>query len=114
MATSTDKVIILTGASRGIGLAMARFLLQQEKAKHKLVVVARTAGPLEELRKAYPGRVEVLVGDLGDFDVSLGGLGELRDSPSFFFGREGGWRVRGGCFIQALVFPFPSRRNKLN
>jgi len=64
---AAEKVIILTGASRGIGLAIAHYLL---KEKHnKLVVVARTAGPLEELKKQYPGQVEVLVGDLADFAV---------------------------------------------
>lgn len=60
------KVIILTGASRGIGLAIAHYLL---KESHKLVVVARTAAPLEELKKQYPGQVEVLAADLADFSV---------------------------------------------
>ncbi|CAG8948707.1 hypothetical protein HYFRA_00001828 [Hymenoscyphus fraxineus] len=61
---SDSKVIILTGASRGIGLAIAQFLL---KASHKLVLVARTAEPLEKLKKEFPGQVEILVADLADF-----------------------------------------------
>ncbi|KFZ13565.1 hypothetical protein V501_03645 [Pseudogymnoascus sp. VKM F-4519 (FW-2642)] len=56
----TSKVIILTGASRGIGLAAAKFLLQEG---HRLVVVARTAGPMEELKGGFPGKVEIVVGD---------------------------------------------------
>jgi len=61
------KVIILTGASRGIGLAIAHFLLQRS---HKLVVVARSEPPLRELEKQYNGQVAVLPGDLAD--LSLG------------------------------------------
>ncbi|KFY08834.1 hypothetical protein V492_05880 [Pseudogymnoascus sp. VKM F-4246] len=57
---STSKVIILTGASRGIGLAAAKFLLQEG---HRLIVVARTAGPMEELKGGFPGKVEIVVGD---------------------------------------------------
>lgn len=65
---ATPKVIILTGASRGIGMAMAHYLL---KAGHKLVVVARTEKPLDELKQQYPGQVEVLVADVAkDSSVS--------------------------------------------
>jgi len=60
------KVIILTGASRGIGLAIAHFLLKQS---HKLVVVARSEQPLRELGKQYKGNVAVLTGDLADFSL---------------------------------------------
>ena len=63
-----SKVIILTGASRGIGRAIAHYLLKQG---HRLVVVARTEAPLRELEKQYNGQVVVLTGDLADF--SLGG-----------------------------------------
>lgn len=60
------KVIILTGASRGIGLAIAHFLLKQS---HKLVVVARSEQALRELEKQYNGNVAVLTGDLADFSL---------------------------------------------
>ncbi|RDW66920.1 NAD(P)-binding protein-6 [Coleophoma crateriformis] len=63
---SDPKVIIVTGASRGIGLATARFLL---KGSNKVVVVARTAGPLEKLKEEFPGQVEFLAADLADFSV---------------------------------------------
>ena len=67
MATKS-KVLIVTGASRGIGLATAHFLL---KKSHRLVVVARSEGPLHALEKEYPDdQVEILTGDLSD--LSLG------------------------------------------
>ena len=64
---ASSKVVILTGASRGIGLAAAHYLLKQS---HKLVVVARSEQPLRDLEKQYPEQVAVLVGDLSD--LSLG------------------------------------------
>ncbi|TVY48559.1 putative oxidoreductase [Lachnellula occidentalis] len=63
-AMSESKVIVLTGASRGIGLAIAEYLL---KTSHKLVLVARSAEPLEKLKSEYPGQVEYLAVDLADF-----------------------------------------------
>ena len=62
----STKNILLTGASRGIGLAIARFLL---KDSHKVFLVARTAAPMEALKKEFPGQVEFLAADLGDFEV---------------------------------------------
>lgn len=64
---ASSKVVILTGASRGIGLAAAHYLLKQS---HKLVVVARSEQPLRDLEKQYPEQVAVLAGDLSD--LSLG------------------------------------------
>jgi short-subunit dehydrogenase len=65
---SPSKVIILTGASRGIGLAVAEYLL---KASQRLVLVARSAEPLENLKKQYPGQVETITADLSDLSVSF-------------------------------------------
>lgn len=65
-AMASSKVIILTGASRGIGLAAAHYLL---KRSHKLVVVARSEPPLRDLEEQYPGQVAVLAGDLADFSL---------------------------------------------
>ncbi|KAF2271817.1 NAD(P)-binding protein [Westerdykella ornata] len=62
-----EKVIILTGASRGIGQAIAQYLLSRN---HKLVVISRTLSALDQLRSQYPDHVEVLAGDLSD--LSLG------------------------------------------
>jgi short-subunit dehydrogenase len=63
---ANPKTIILTGASRGIGLAIAHFLL---KASHKVFLVARTEEPLIELKNEYPGQAEFLAADLADFKV---------------------------------------------
>lgn len=63
---SNSKVIILTGASRGVGLAIAHYLLRQS---HRLVVVARSEQPLRELEKQYAGQVAVIAGDLSDFSL---------------------------------------------
>jgi len=63
---ASSKSLILTGASRGIGLAIAEFLL---KESHCLFLVARTKEPLEKLKKEFPGQVEFLVGDLKDFQL---------------------------------------------
>lgn len=63
---ASSKVIIITGASKGMGLAMAHYLLQRS---HKVVVVARSAEPLEALKQKYPGQVAALAGDLSDFSV---------------------------------------------
>lgn len=64
---STSKVIILTGASRGVGQAIAHYLLRHQ---HRLVVVARSEQPLRELEQQYTGQVAVLTGNLAD--LSLG------------------------------------------
>src|SRR6266536_6317141 len=83
----TGKTIILTGASKGkthhaqrntyapitnitpgVGLAIAKFLLQSPQSCN-LVVLARTQGPLDELKSQYPKQVEVLTGDLGKFGL---------------------------------------------
>lgn len=51
----------------GIGLAIAHFLL---KDKHRLVVVARSKAPLEELKTQYPEQVQAITGDLGDVSLA--------------------------------------------
>jgi NAD(P)-dependent dehydrogenase (short-subunit alcohol dehydrogenase family) len=62
----SEKVVIITGASRGIGSAIARYLL---KEGHKVFLVARTAEPLESLEKEFKGQVAIFAGDLGDLKV---------------------------------------------
>lgn len=62
----TSKVIVLTGASRGIGLAIAKYLLNQSS---KVILVARSEQPLRELEKQYRSQVEVVVGDFADLTL---------------------------------------------
>ncbi|OAA60557.1 short chain dehydrogenase reductase [Niveomyces insectorum RCEF 264] len=59
-----SKVVIVTGASRGIGLAVARHLLAHA---HKVVLVARTAAPLAALKNEFPSQVEYMTVDATDF-----------------------------------------------
>ncbi len=66
-----SKVIIVTGASRVIGLAVAKHLLQ---AMHQVVLVSRTQTELEALQKQYPSQVAYLAADLTDFDVRFSGI----------------------------------------
>lgn len=79
ISMASSKVIILTGASRGIGLAAANYLLEQS---HKLVVVARSEPPLRELEKQYPEQVAVLAGDLSDLSFGDKAVGLAIDRYS--------------------------------
>lgn len=58
------KTLIVTGASRGIGLAAARYLIDHS---HNVVVLARGKEALEKLQSEYPKQVRVVVGDMADF-----------------------------------------------
>ncbi|KAM4063732.1 short chain dehydrogenase [Hirsutella rhossiliensis] len=55
------KVFIVTGASKGIGVAVTRHLLQQS---HKVVLAARSQEPLEAIKQSHPGQVEYVAGDM--------------------------------------------------
>ncbi|KAL2833746.1 hypothetical protein BDW59DRAFT_138129 [Aspergillus cavernicola] len=62
------KTIIVTGASRGIGLAITKYLLSSPSA-HNVVVIARSIAPLQDLKNTYPHQVAVLDGDLADLTL---------------------------------------------
>jgi hypothetical protein len=62
-----EKTIIVTGASRGIGLAVAKSLLE---ASHNVVLISRSAEPLQELKERYPSKVACLAADMTAEDVS--------------------------------------------
>ncbi|KAM7208920.1 hypothetical protein V8F20_000798 [Naviculisporaceae sp. PSN 640] len=57
----TSKVIIVTGAGRGIGLAIANYLL---KSSHKVVLASRSEPELQQLKNQFPSQVVYLAADL--------------------------------------------------
>ena len=61
------KVLIVTGASRGIGLAVAKYLLN---ASHKVVLVSRSQKQLQTIKDQFPSQVQFLAADLTDMAVS--------------------------------------------
>ena len=67
VAANTDKVYVVTAASRGLGLGMVEGLLKQE---HTVVVAAaRNPGKAEALQKLasqYKGRVHLVTLDTSD------------------------------------------------
>ncbi|SPO00192.1 related to human corticosteroid 11-beta-dehydrogenase [Cephalotrichum gorgonifer] len=62
-----SKVVIVTGASRGIGLAIATSLL---KSSHRVVLTARSEDDLAKVKASYPGLVEYVAGDLTEPEVA--------------------------------------------
>ena len=60
------KTIIVTGASKGIGLAVRNYLLARN---HNLVLVARSRTVLDELEARSSGHVEIQCGDFTDFNL---------------------------------------------
>ncbi|PLB44960.1 short-chain dehydrogenase [Aspergillus steynii IBT 23096] len=64
----SPKTFIVTGASRGIGLAVSKYLLNAPQS-HNVVVIARSVEPLQKLKDQYTKQVEVLSGDLADFSL---------------------------------------------
>jgi NADP-dependent 3-hydroxy acid dehydrogenase YdfG len=62
----SSKVIIVTGASRGIGLAITQWLL---KNSHKVVIVSRSEKPLKAIKDEFPSQVAYMAADLTDLTV---------------------------------------------
>lgn len=73
---AATKVFIVTGASKGIGAAVANYLLGQS---HKVVLAARSGDLLESVKKSHPTQVEYIAGDMTSSDVcpSYTGFGVL-------------------------------------
>lgn len=83
-----DKAVLITGGSRGLGLAIAQGLLA---ARAKVAVVARTAPPVEGLRflpcdlmdaEARAGLVDRVVAELGAIDVLVHCAGQQHRQPA--------------------------------
>ncbi|KAJ5916053.1 short-chain dehydrogenase [Penicillium tannophilum] len=79
----SPKTFIVTGASRGIGLAIAKFLLAAPQC-YNVIVIARSFEPLQKLKEQYTKQVEVLNGDLAELtlgqravDLALKSFGRL-------------------------------------
>ncbi|CAE7213639.1 hypothetical protein PTNB85_07025 [Pyrenophora teres f. teres] len=67
---SEEMVVILSGASRGIGQTIAHHLLTH--TQHNILVTARSAPPLLALESQYgSARVSVLTGDLADERIAV-------------------------------------------
>ena len=78
-----DRVIVITGASRGIGAATAR-LLAGEGAR--LVLVSRNAEALADVRTTLPAESEIVACDMNDADSAALIVDEARSR----FGRIDG------------------------
>lgn len=65
MPPPPSKVILVTGASRGVGHAIAKFVIDAPP-KHKVILVSRTEQPLKELQELAPDRIAFKTGDLAD------------------------------------------------
>ncbi|CAK7272714.1 hypothetical protein SEPCBS57363_005285 [Sporothrix epigloea] len=92
------SVIIVTGASRGLGLAVTRLLLQHS---HKVVLVARAEEPLAALKKEFPEQVAYTAADATDYKA-LAGVVDLAVAT---FGRVDGLVVNHGVLapVQRLA-----------
>lgn len=87
---TSPKVIIVTGASRGIGLAIAQHIIAYKS--HKVVLTARTLDALHKLQSDSPDLVEILSLDMG----RAGAGKDLIDRTIQRFGRLDGIVVNHG------------------
>jgi NAD(P)-dependent dehydrogenase (short-subunit alcohol dehydrogenase family) len=86
-----NRIALITGASRGLGATLARFLAGQ---RYDVLLTARDGGPLEAFARSLDragGRIAALAGDvadpghrrrLADAAASLGGLDLLVNNAS--------------------------------
>ncbi|KAI1140960.1 NAD(P)-binding protein [Hypoxylon sp. FL0543] len=62
-----SKVFIVTGASRGLGLAVAQSLIE---ASHKVFLVARSEKDLQVLKTQHTSSVDFIAADLADLKIA--------------------------------------------
>ncbi|KAL2183412.1 NAD(P)-binding protein [Thermothelomyces heterothallicus CBS 203.75] len=84
-----SKVVIVTGASRGIGLAVARSLLASSQ---KVVLVSRSADQLQQLKDRFPSQVAFLAADMTAADTAR----RVTELATLTFGRIDGVVVNHG------------------
>lgn len=84
-----SKVIIVTGASRGLGLAITKHLLG---TSNSVVLAARSGEQLEALKAAHPKQVAYLAADLGKQETAT----ELAELAVKTFGRIDGLVINHG------------------
>lgn len=70
-ATMTPKVFVVTGASKGIGAAVAARLLS---LKHNVVLTARSEDLLAAIKKSHPEQVEYIAGDITEIQVRIASM----------------------------------------
>ncbi|KAL7620949.1 hypothetical protein AAE478_008260 [Parahypoxylon ruwenzoriense] len=85
----SSKVFIVTGASRGLGWAIAQSLIQ---ASHRVFLVARTEKTLQALKEQHKSSVDFLTADLSDLKVAP----RIIESALKAFGRIDGIVVNHG------------------
>lgn len=73
-----DQLFVVTGASSGLGNAVAITLLKEGAG---VIVVSRRESPLNEMSTAYPGKVDIVIGDVQD-EGTLEGIMKVIDGRS--------------------------------
>ncbi|KAM5367585.1 hypothetical protein ACJZ2D_009953 [Fusarium nematophilum] len=87
-----SKVFIVTGASKGIGAAITRYLLGQS---HKVVITARSSEPLEGLQKSHPDQVQFIARDMVEPEMAT----KLTDLAVSSFGKIDGMVINHGLLL---------------
>lgn len=67
-APSADRVVVVTGAGRGLGLEICRTLLEQGSSV--IANFSTTRAALDELEALHPERLTLVQGDIGEEDTS--------------------------------------------
>lgn len=83
------KTIIVTGASKGIGLSIAQYLISNA---HNVTLIARSNELLEEIRARHPAQVRTIAGDVSDTSL----LKQALDSTVKEFGQLDGLIINHG------------------